>query len=71
MLLPGSDQVFLRKYATPVIDEVERFVTGDLSPFTDRFRATILFTDIVDSTPRAAALGDVAGAHSSMSTTLW
>ena len=60
VLLPGSDQVFLRNYATPVIDEVERFVTGDLSPFTDRFRATILFTDIVDSTPRAAALGDVA-----------
>ena len=60
VLLPGTDQVFLRNYATPVIDEVERFVTGDLSPFTDRFRAVILFTDIVDSTPRAAALGDEA-----------
>ena len=57
---PGTDQVFLRNYATPVIDEVERFVTGDLSPFTDRVRATILFTDIVDSTPRAASLGDEA-----------
>ena len=60
VLLPGTDQLFLRNYANPVIDEVERFVTGDLSPFTDRFRATILFTDIVDSTPRAAALGDEA-----------
>ena len=60
VLLPGTDQVFLRNYATPVIDEVERFVTGDLSPFTDRLRATILFTDIVDSTPTAAALGDEA-----------
>jgi class 3 adenylate cyclase/pimeloyl-ACP methyl ester carboxylesterase len=60
VLLPGTDQVFLRNYAMPVIDEVERFVTGDLSPFTDRVRATILFTDIVDSTPRAASLGDEA-----------
>lgn len=60
VLLPGSDQVFLRNYATPVIDEVERFVTGTLSPFTDRLRMTIVFTDIVDSTPRAVALGDQA-----------
>ena len=30
VLLPGTDQVFLRNYAKPVIDEVERFVTGDL-----------------------------------------
>ena len=60
VLLPGTDQVFLRNYATPVIDEVERFVTGGISPFTDRLRATILFTDIVDSTPMAASLGDEA-----------
>jgi class 3 adenylate cyclase/pimeloyl-ACP methyl ester carboxylesterase len=58
VLLPGSDQVFLRNYAMPVIDEVERFVTGDLSPFTDRLRTAMLFTDIVDSTPLAASLGD-------------
>ena len=60
VLLPGTDQVFLRNYATPVIDEVERFVTGGISPFTDRVRAAILFTDIVDSTPMAASLGDEA-----------
>ena len=60
VLLPGTDQVFLRNYATPVIDEVERFVTGALSPFTDRLRMTFVFTDIVDSTPRAVALGDEA-----------
>ncbi len=59
-LLPGSDQVFLRNYATPVIDEVERFVTGSLSLFSDRMRTTMLFTDIVDSTPLAASLGDDA-----------
>ena len=59
-LLPGTDQVFLRNYATPVIDEVERFVTGTLTPFSDRMRTTMLFTDIVDSTPLAASLGDEA-----------
>ena len=59
-LLPGSDQVFLRNYATRVIDEVERFVTGSLSLFSDRMRTTMLFTDIVDSTPLAASLGDEA-----------
>ena len=71
VLLPGTDQVFLRNYAMPVIDEVERFVTGDLSPFTDRVRATILFTDIVDSTPRAARSATRPGARSSTSTTPW
>lgn len=44
-----------------VIDEVEEFLTGsrrDIEP--DRVLATVLFTDIVDSTRRAAALGDRA-----------
>jgi len=60
VLLPGSDQDFLRNHATPVIDEVERFVTGRLTEFTDRVRTTMLFTDIVGSTPLAASLGDEA-----------
>ncbi len=58
VLVPGSDHVFLRNYATPVIDEVERFVTGRLTAFSDRMVTTMLFTDIVDSTPLAAELGD-------------
>jgi class 3 adenylate cyclase len=40
-------------------DEIEEFVTGsraDLEP--DRVLATVLFTDIVDSTKRAVELGD-------------
>jgi class 3 adenylate cyclase len=57
-LIPGTDQIFLRNYANPVIDEVERFVTGNLTLFTDRMTTTMLFTDIVDSTPLAASLGD-------------
>jgi class 3 adenylate cyclase len=44
-----------------VLGEVEEFLTGDRSlPDTDRVLATVLFTDIVGSTERAAALGDEA-----------
>ena len=60
VLIPGSDHLFLRNYATPVIDEVEEFVTGHRTLFADRMRTTMLFTDIVDSTARAASLGDAA-----------
>jgi class 3 adenylate cyclase len=42
-----------------VIDEIEEFVTGTrLVREPDRVLATVLFTDIVDSTRRAADLGD-------------
>lgn len=57
-LVPGSDQVFLRNYADPVIDELEPFVTGTLTHFDDSVTTTMLFTDIVSSTARAAELGD-------------
>ena len=59
-VVPGGDHLFLRNYATPVIDEVEEFVTGHRTLFADRMRTTMLFTDIVDSTPLAASLGDEA-----------
>src|SRR6185369_9943217 len=42
-----------------LIDEIEEFVTGTRSgPEPDRVLATVLFTDIVGSTERAAAIGD-------------
>lgn len=42
-----------------VCDHVEEFVTGTRrEPEKDRVLATVLFTDIVDSTKRAAELGD-------------
>ena len=43
------------------IDDFEEFVTG-VRPvgFTDRVLATVLYTDIVDSTARASTLGDAA-----------
>jgi class 3 adenylate cyclase len=41
------------------LDQIELFLTGELhEPVADRVLATILFTDIVDSTQRAAELGD-------------
>jgi class 3 adenylate cyclase/alpha-beta hydrolase superfamily lysophospholipase len=58
VLLPGTDQLFLRNHSTAVIDEVEQFVTGELTPFADRVHTTMLFTDIVDSTALAASMGD-------------
>lgn len=43
----------------PVIDEVEAFVTGTRrTHHGDRVLATVLFTDMVDSTAHAARLGD-------------
>ncbi len=63
--LPGIDHVFWigqnRELADSVIDEVERFVTGGVDrASTDRVLTTVLFTDIVSSTTRAAELGDRA-----------
>jgi class 3 adenylate cyclase len=56
--LPGSDYwgIFL---SLEIVDEIERFV-GDrpVPPVPDSVLATVLFTDIVDSTGRAATLGD-------------
>jgi class 3 adenylate cyclase len=43
------------------VDTIEEFLTGELAPAaTDRVLATVLFTDIVDSTRRAAEVGDAA-----------
>jgi class 3 adenylate cyclase/esterase/lipase len=45
------------------IDETEPFVTGRITSrrvSTERVLGTVLFTDIVDSTARASALGDTA-----------
>jgi len=42
-----------------ILDEVESFLTGATTAFEpDRVLATVMFTDIVDSTTRAAELGD-------------
>jgi class 3 adenylate cyclase len=47
-----------------LLDAVEEFVTGRLPAVpVDRVLATVLFTDIVDSTARAATMGDRAWRH--------
>lgn len=44
---------------SPITGEVEEFLTGQRHEHpSDRMLATVLFSDIVDSTRRAAALGD-------------
>ena len=56
--LPGDDHVPFFN-SNQIIDEVEEFLTGTRhATEADRVLATVLFTDIVGSTERAAALGD-------------
>lgn len=57
--LPGTDHLMYSEDIDGVVDEIQEFVTGARSGTDpDRTLATLLFTDIVDSTGRAAALGD-------------
>ena len=56
---PDEDHFFWLGSADAELDQIELFLTGDLQrPAPDRVLATILFTDIVGSTARAAELGD-------------
>jgi pimeloyl-ACP methyl ester carboxylesterase len=58
--IPGTDHMVLDQETQDIIaDEIEEFITGTrhhLEP--DRVLATVMFTDIVRSTERAAELGD-------------
>jgi class 3 adenylate cyclase len=57
--LPGVDALNWVGDTGVLLDEVEEFVTGVRGgPGTERVLATVLFTDIVESTHRAAHLGD-------------
>ncbi len=59
--LPGDDYLWFVGDADAILDEVEEFLTGSRrSPGSDRVLATVLFTDVVGSTERAASLGDAA-----------
>jgi class 3 adenylate cyclase len=60
--LPGRDFAIEYVNPRPLLDAIEQFVrsvSADEAEF-DRVLATILFTDIVGSTEKAAELGDVA-----------
>jgi class 3 adenylate cyclase len=56
--IPGDDHLIWAD-PDPIVDIVERFVTG-VTPAAvpDRVLLTVVFTDIVDSTTKAADLGD-------------
>ena len=57
--VPGADYGLAVGNVDVVIDEVEKFLTGALAAdATDRVLATVLFTDVVDSTGQAVQLGD-------------
>jgi pimeloyl-ACP methyl ester carboxylesterase len=57
--LPGADHWPWLAGGGDVLESVEEFVTGKRpAPEPDRVLATVLFSDIVDSTARAAEIGD-------------
>jgi class 3 adenylate cyclase/pimeloyl-ACP methyl ester carboxylesterase len=57
--LPGEDSLYWVGDAGPMLDEIEEFITGVRGGSdAERVLTTIMFTDIVGSTQRAAALGD-------------
>jgi class 3 adenylate cyclase len=57
--LPGADSFIWAGDLDATLDEVEHFVTGARpAPTPKRALATVLFTDIVDSTRKVAHLGD-------------
>jgi pimeloyl-ACP methyl ester carboxylesterase/class 3 adenylate cyclase len=59
--VPGIDHFPFVGDTEPVFQELERFLTGThRAAEPDRVLATVLFTDIVDSTRRIAELGDRA-----------
>ena len=59
VVLPGMDHIPFYGDAEGYAEEIEEFLTGARhAPVSDRVLKTVMFTDIVGSTERAAALGD-------------
>jgi len=57
--LEGTDHLFFTGDADAIIDEIQEFLTGVRPlPAVERVLATVLFTDIVDSTRHAVEAGD-------------
>ena len=57
--LPGRDTMPFAGDTAAILGEIEEFLTGARhEPEPDRVLATVMFTDIVGSTERAAELGD-------------
>jgi class 3 adenylate cyclase len=61
VVLPGIDHTMYAGDSDALVDEIEEFLTGvRRGDEVDRVLATVMFTDIVSSTTRAAELGDRA-----------
>ncbi len=59
--LPGVDHIPFVGDQDSLVAEVQEFLTGARAPIdTDRVLATVLFTDLIGSTERAAHVGDRA-----------
>ena len=57
--LHGADHFFWSGDTEPILQEIEEFVTGyRAAAVPERILATVLFTDIVESTDLAASIGD-------------
>lgn len=58
--MPGPDHMLISGNTDAVVDEIERFLTGTVrtTPQLDRVLATVLFTDLVESTQRLIKAGD-------------
>ena len=68
--LPGRGSLLWSGDQEALLREIEHFITGSRpAPQHDRVLATVLFTDIVGSTDRAAETETRDGANSSPSTT--
>jgi class 3 adenylate cyclase len=58
---PGADHLIASGDTAPVLEEIESFLGAAMEssePEPDRVLATVLFTDVVGSTAKAAELGD-------------
>ena len=56
----GDEHLYWLGETDTVLDSVEQFASGRLqAPSDERVLATVVFTDIVESTRRAAAMGDL------------
>ena len=61
---PGKDHFVWLEETGAVLSEIQRFIANTQEPIEpDRVLATVLFTDIVDSTRRASEMGDMQWRH--------
>jgi class 3 adenylate cyclase len=57
--LPGTEALSFGADSRVELDEIEEFLTGERHQYeSERILATVMFSDIVDSTRRAAEVGD-------------